>query len=446
MTKSQSLPRAAVKITGILTAMAVLFCLTAYFGSGYKVSADPPPPTSILRGDVDQNETVGILDLVLLNQFLVGQSNIDPDRADVNTDGVVDVDDATDLAGHIVKLTQNWWTEEVNVTSMTSANAGSRTYIKRNVSTGTTSTYTLNVNESPLPISNGIMPLGIVPYNSGEDDREAYTGSYENAIVELGRVNNGVFTPMSGTGFIIGNNKVVTAAHVMYERDSGAANPWIEHSGYYRNAIRVTDAEGDPHIYDITYVHIPQKYTFEADDNWGTSWPDYVDVNDDEDVAAAADMFATYFDYALLKIDTNINLDTTYGGINVGIATNDTLVNDTFSSSNNEMAVAGFPNITPNGSSTDINDDLYIGYGAFKGTLSRNFQDSVSWKIQYTADTTRGNSGSPVFYDKDRNKNTTSDLVAIGVHADPPTNERPYNKGSRFTPQHLKFFFNNPNF
>jgi V8-like Glu-specific endopeptidase len=223
-----------------------------------------------------------------------------------------------------------------------------------------------------------------------------YTGNYADAIVEVGTLESNGSFDYNGTGFIIGSNKVVTNTHVVYNN----VQQWND-----CNAIRVNGT-----TYPISYEHILQSH--------------YTESNE-------------YKDFALLKIYTTVDLDTTYGGINVGVATDDMLNN-----TSKLMAVAGYPSDLYS-NATGANN-LYIAYGNFLPTTHDN--DSVrSWSLQYTADFYGGQSGSPVFYDKDGNQSTTSDLTAVGVNFG--SNQMGIsNSGVRFTPQHLKFFFNNTNF
>jgi V8-like Glu-specific endopeptidase len=400
MKKAKGSSKLLVKATGILTALAMSTCLTAYFDSGYEVSAS----TTILRGDVDLSNSVGLSDLVLENKYLIGQTNIDPDRADINQDGVVDAADSSYLANHLVNSPVTpAWTNTYTVTSMTSNNAGTRGYISHNVSQNSNSSYNLSVSQP-----NNIMPLMII----GNDDREddPYTGNYADAIVEVGTLSSAGFYPR-GTGFIIDNNKVVTNAHVVYEQSE---------SQWKCNAIRINGTT----TYNISRSHVPYEYVY-PDEEYA-----YNTINE------TYMYYNCYYDYALLKINTSVNLATTYGGINVGVATDKMLAN-----SNLLMAVAGYP--SDRYSSVPNANNLYIGYGNFLGTEYNDLPNGFkAWQLKYTADTVTRNSGSPAFFDKDGNENTTSDLVAVGVHFGQHEVDV-NNRGIRFTSQHLKFFFNN---
>ncbi|MDR0919654.1 MAG: trypsin-like serine protease [Oscillospiraceae bacterium] len=423
MLKTLRKSKLLVKTTGVLTALAMATCLTAYFDSGYEVSAY----TQIRRGDVDRNDVVGISDLVLENKYLIGQANIDPDRADINHDGVVDITDSNYLANRLVGNTVSpTWTTFYAVTSMTSNNAGIERYVNYDVEEGTTSDpYPLTVDNPQPP--NGIMPLD---FNNGEDDRDPYTGSHANAIIEVGTLVGNVFT-YRGSGFIIGNNKVVTAAHCVYNHNE---QEWKD-----VNTIRIQTGE----IYYIKNVHIP-KDVYEGN-------------------------LTSIYDYALLKINTIVNENTVdehtvdlseeYGYFDVGIVTNDRITynNTSFSNSQiriNNIGIIGYPQSTiwlgneiivnPLTSNKTDAGSLYVGWGSL--FIPEDLQDE---ELSFYTYGSSGQSGGPIIYDKDNNHNNENDWLVVGTYNTIILNQdfTPlYSKSCRFNAKHLKFFFNNPEF
>jgi V8-like Glu-specific endopeptidase len=384
--------RLPAKITGMLIALVMATCFMAYYGNVFKVSA----VTTIMTGDVNGNGVVDANDVTLLASFLYGSANINPDRGDVDQNGVVDQDDVSLLSKYIVgvySVVQSW-DSSYTVNSTTSNNAGTTSYIKRTLgSNPSSSSYSLTVNSPQTP--NGIMTLST---SSFVDNRVPYSNS---SIVRLSFVVNGL--SYTGTGFIIGSNKVVTAAHCACYNSTFASSI----------TVIAKRPNGTTSSYTVSEAHIPQS---------------------------ATSLIAADYDYAVLKVNTNgVDLAATYGVSPMGVVINDH-IND-----NGTVNAAGYGR-------TQYNGPVSLITGS--GTL--NHLQSTNSILYIDAIVTGGQSGGPVFVDGDNDITTTDDVTVIGINADswdelPTPGYDPYGNsgntwGPRITAKQLKFFHNNSNF
>ena len=76
----------------------------------YVVMAVPSVPAVIekIAGDVDQDDTISIADLVLMNNYLLGTQTFSEEQfkiADINNDTFVDVFDMTELRKLVISAT-----------------------------------------------------------------------------------------------------------------------------------------------------------------------------------------------------------------------------------------------------------------------------------------------------------------------------------------------------
>ncbi|MDR0918532.1 MAG: trypsin-like serine protease, partial [Oscillospiraceae bacterium] len=273
-----------------------ILALCYVLNSSLSVSAS----TVFTQGDIDGNGISRQLsDIVTLGKFCKGQINLNPDLADVNRDGVVNYDDVNYLTENFMSLSSDWL-GAYTVEDTTATASGTWNILKHNYENDSTITYAFSTSSTPSGIS--LMDTPTLPF---VDDRVPYSN---NAIVQVGKVVNGVFQ-YGGTGFIIDENKVVTAAHCVRLAES---------TSYSDNfAIKCNGGQ----VYMVSESHIPAEFIGNT-------------IN------------GCQFDYGLLKVNTSVDLSVEYGKFELGIIT-DTEINllETYLEEANapeHIAVAGY--------------------------------------------------------------------------------------------------------
>lgn len=341
-------------------------------------------PTNIKIGDVNCDNIVNSEDLAALSDFLNGKLNINIDRGDINGDGIVTSDDATLLGKYLTgQLTRP---ADRSVGYMTATSKDSRTYISHNFDNNSDNIYSLTLNTAlGGAVDSGVNPNPYTPPASG-DDREAASN---NAVVKLNfKWSNGVSG--LGTGFIIGSNLVATVKHCVYDVTN---DKWCVSS-----SITINNT-----TYNVLEAHVPE---------------------------GIVDKVGCEYDYALLKIDTNVDLAATYGSFKFAPYT-DTLMNSPDKELNNIM-LAGY-------SKKDDIRYLHIALGKLRNTSVNNEKTDliVYADIYHTA----GDSGGPYIVDMNGDhKLTASDKYVVGIHSGGSVNAA---LGARITAHHMKFYYDN---
>lgn len=263
--------------------------------------------------------------------------------------------------------------------------------------------YSLTVDalDNSSAQNNAVSPRTII----GEDIREADTN--ETAIVRLFNPNDG---KNIGTGFIVGDHIVATAAHCV--RDG---------NDYADLAVKIVDEDFDViRIVRPEYIHVPKSAVY-----------NHSDINGN-------------YDYALLYFDESLSQ---YGTFQMGVATDD------YIEQNGGVVVSGFTSNYPEdytGSSENVrfksSGNLY--YSTFFDNNS--ITEKNKYRCFYDADSEKGNSGGPVYveerYDIDNVAHKYKTVVAIhsgGTSQSYDYFDPNYNSGVRVTPDLLKFYYEN---
>ena len=201
-----------------------------------------------------------------------------------------------------------------------------------------------------------------------------------------------------GTGFIVGDHEIATAAHCVYSRDDDE---------FLKFEILIIDANNNviktisPH-----YVHINEDY--ETARNYTASSP---------------------YDYAMIYVDEDLSQ---YGKFNLGLAL------DSYADNNGSVIVSGFPdsNYYPN----DYKGKKWGIRFKAKGNIIGKTQEM----LRYNADTAEGDSGGPVYIEEKRmvNGNLQEYKTAIAINV---CYNNDYNASVRMTAEVLKLYGDNPN-
>lgn len=248
----------------------------------------------------------------------------------------------------------------------------SQSYKVYNASNGSfVQSYTLSENPV-MDRSKGVI---------GTDDR--FVDFSKNGVVKI--VTRGGI----GTGFVVDDHTIATAAHVLY---NGNAVP-VSHIYFFKQ-----DGSIDMDITNPSYCHIPSTYTSNS-----------------------------YGDYALITVEQDLS---EYANFNLGAPL------DNFIRNESTVLTTGFPQKV-NDKTVNTVDKHYM-YTSAGSAVNKVIDESV--QISYNNDTSGGNSGGPVY---------TSTLfngkfyyTVVGIHT---TGAGSYNIATRMTTDLLHFYKNNPN-
>lgn len=218
---------------------------------------------SYLRGDVDGNGTVDLIDTITLVQFLngsVGADGATAERMDVHRDYVINEYDRITLSSILLGDTPMGYVNSANTTALPYQE--SRTYYKYEAGSDEYDTYTLD------PVNN----IGTRSIIGNSDDRYIENGLEGVLKVE---VNNS--TAPYGTAFIIDSHTIMTAAHVVYDYTNSKVIDNLR--------FKIYDDYNSPSNVSITpkAYHIPSNYVNNAN---GMKWRyDYAIVTVEEDLS-----------------------------------------------------------------------------------------------------------------------------------------------------------------
>ncbi|GHU54855.1 hypothetical protein FACS1894132_10110 [Clostridia bacterium] len=370
-------------------------------------------PITIKVGDIDNDGMVGkIADVVLLGKHFSGQAYMQIDVVDVNHDGVATRDDLDMLISYLTSSITSFPDTNASgyrtIDDITAKNNGTRTYLKHDYSNNTTTSYDLTTSTMGLAGWDGTSPdnINLQPLNTILPDNRA--GYLNDAIVKI-QISTG-----TGTGFIIGENLVATAAHCLYG---------VNYINWFPN---ISIKTSDDSVYYASFAHIPQEY---------------LTIKSTRDPSFAVHDELYIYDYAILEIDTEVDLAETYGALSFGAIT-DTAINTISglsSAAPKHIALAGHSLF--NGSTS-----LHIAWGNLKN--HSNFVDDLDSAVYFNIIDIGGDSGGPIIYDVDGNPSTTFDQTVIAINTLTggwSETEYAWGAGARVTSQLIKFYYHNAN-
>ena len=349
----------------------------------------------IKQGDVDNDGYTSISDLVWISHYLHGMNTANSNeitRMDATRDGVIDYQDYNMVVNFNLGIgsPQTYYQEPYD-----SLNDETRSYYKYSYSNGsvvgTVQPYTLY-----LPGTNT---------NMLRSAKRALTAP--TFIRDYSNINTVQITTSDGlgSGFIVGDHIVATAAHVI----SGGTSNNISIANNIK--VKVYDATESSYVeYNVDSVHVPQDY-------FTTSSVDY------------------NYDYALLHIDSQYDNDDNktfeqYNAWNIGYMTSK------FIADNGIVVASGFtvPANSPSGSTIH----RYYSSGSIYDD-----SDTTDLRFHANAGSNGGDSGGPVYYNSDYNseiiKSVVGNVTGGGLGADYKV------WGCRMIPTIARFYLNNSN-
>lgn len=348
--------------------------------------------------DPSGNDGVTASDSLYIQKFLAGLfPSYNLNSMDIDMNGIVSEMDSDKILSYLTNRDSLILPEApANYDTTTLKNIEERTYRKHKYSSSSSTSYSTYTVKRPsasnmLSSDYDCMPMGIIGDNNMVRDTDS-------AVVRL-RDPGGV-----GTGFIVGKHVIATAAHCVYNKTNGA---------YIDNNIEVVDENNN--IIDSFHaesVHVPTNYKNYSNNN------DHV-----------------YYDYALLYVPS-VDLSE-YGMFSLGVA-KDEFITDT----SNKVSVSGFPVGYPSGYEN-------TPYG-LRFKASGNIYNAVNTQycLSYTADTTGGVSGGPVyveegFFGGDNLWHNYKTVIGINAYGASSDKEPICNFGVKITPELLTFYNHN---
>lgn len=233
--------------------------------------------------------------------------------------------------------------------------------------------------------SNNPVPYEVFPPNNMVLDNDT-------AVVRLERENGGG----NGTGFIVGDHIIATAAHCVYN------------NGFYNMNIEIIDSNNQVvETLESRYIHIPELYAYNSPNS--------------------------HFDYALIYVEEDLS---EYGAFKMGIALDDYIEN------NGSVVVSGFGNEYPDNYSGPTGEIRLKSVGNVAVSNDHELQNS---KLFYDADASGGSSGGPVYVEEAFYAGGTwyTYKNVVAIHTNGSSQYENYNCGTRVNPSILKFYYNN---
>lgn len=338
-------------------------------------------------GDVNGDGTVDMLDVTCMQRYLTGKSGANGttcERLDVNQNYIIDKNDKDALLSIIIHTSSSQQKTYQN-TTMTATNL-QKTYRKFDAQSGAKigSDYIL------YPVNN-IASTSASTYSIiGNDNREVdYSKS---GVVTLSSGDGDAF----GTGFIVDNHTILTAAHCLFDIENKVACKDLKYTLYdssstQNNVISTT--------YNAEDYHIPVDY-----------------INNNMHVEN---------DYALITVSENLNA---YRCFDLGVC-RDGLIN-----LEPDIFVTGYSGKNIAGVNSSLLGHIVTGSGKF--TANWNGEKITPYILNYNTDMVGGESGGPVYI------NSNGNMTVIGINT---YEAGSFNFGRRIDTTVLNFIYNNSN-
>ncbi len=366
----------------------IAFLSTAMVSAASVMSFSGSAAQNVVYNDPTGDGKIDMSDAVVIMQYLSGAitpENVD--KLDFDNNGVVTPMDSYKV--QMYKLEMLGDKDDIVTIASPEAvspqgNSSSR-YRVFNAKTGEElilKNYTLTESKKFYNDSNNSISTRSV---IGTDDR--VTDWSKNGVVKI--MGSNAFI---GSGFVVGNHTIATAAHCVNNK-SLSTIILFDNNGNKTNATPVE-------------YHVPEMY-----------------------------YSSNQYDYALITVEEDLS---DYMQFDLGAVLNYS------PSHNNAVTNTGFPGTIQksDGTFTTVNDgsihNMYSSTGSIIGINDKYFY--------HTVDTSHGDSGSPVYYTETINGQTYYTVVGIHVRGDSnPFDDIERNEATRITTELIRFYKQNPN-
>ncbi len=341
--------------------------------------------------DSDGDGEIHLNDAINTAYYLAGRYNPTNVKSfDFDGNGIISAMDSQKIQHYLVHNISDSDLPDPSTETVQAA-ATTRTYMRHDCSSSNPasySEYTLTVN----PYDNTVSGANVTSYNLpriiGDNEMEPDS---ESAVVNLS---------IGGSGFIVSNHVIATAAHCVYNWDSKT---------FINNTIRIVDSNNNEKIVSSKYIDVCKGYA---------------------DSCAKINDYDHDYDYALIYVEEDLSK---FGTLKMGA------VLDEYVDNHGEVTVSGFPDTYP----SEYEGQPYGLRFKAKGKITKKYDTNAN--IMYDADMAGGDSGGPVYVEEmftlptgERYEYKT--VVAINVATSDIDNF-----GVRITPDLLSFYKDNPN-
>lgn len=244
--------------------LAIVLSLTLISGGATFLPASSASATTdtILLGDVTDGDGVTAIDALLVQRYLRGEVTATPRQLtamDVNEDGVIDNTDVSTIMYQIVMGNFSYVTKEL----YTVPDNSSVTYYKHNCSSTNSTQYTQYTIQST---SNYPASTNDLSSSNLSELRSVDYPDYQN--IECVKVT---CSSVQGSGFVVDNHLIMTAAHCVYGNSSFFSNV----------AVTFYDENMNPSTpISARYIHVPENFALTGNVNY-----DYALIYVDEDLS-----------------------------------------------------------------------------------------------------------------------------------------------------------------
>lgn len=340
-----------------------------------------------LLGDVNGDGYITAVDASILTQYLRGNCEItNSGSADTNRDLVISKEDIRMLNKHIAGTVI---LPNVNH-DITVSNMGIRRYFAYNYATNDIESYSLTVRS-------------VTTFASGTEDEDDRVRDTDTSVVQI--------TPSGGTGFIVGDHVIATAAHCVY---SHSTSDFVEDIEIVVRGVPYGSGSAEIDRFTAVETHVPATF-IEATNT---------DVRE-------------MYDYALIYVEEDLSQ---YGIFDLGVPS------DEFMSTEASVTLSGFPSETASNPSAQ-NQGLYKDTGVVLD-IGELANDLLDYQLITNAYASGGDSGGPIYM------TTTIDDIeyrtVIGVFTsvgnmdyDNDDAAEHVSYGTRITSALLRFYCNN---